>query len=235
MYLQNKLYLKQSATYSLVASCTMLAMLLTLFVFAEPVIGHGQADATSNDFYIRTTVSSENSFKVVEDVDMIGTISGLTGGQATGTTDFVVTSNNASGYTVEISFYDNTTDHAMLGDVDGSSAIRNYGPAGVSEPSYGYTASTAAQFAYTVTSDNATHTDLSFISNGASCNVSGSQVADTCWKAPSTSGFQIVDTNSDAVGATSTLTFNVTVPNAPVPAPSAQTYTATATLSLFIK
>lgn len=224
----------QSALYAFTSACVTLTMLFTAFFLAEPVIGHGQADTAT--FRIRQTITPESSFKVdPSNITMTGGINGVTGGQATGTTQFVVQSNNTNGYYVEIAFYNNGTPEAMRGDVSGSQSLRDYSGDVGGQPSLGYTASTAAQFAYTVTSSTTSHTDQSFFGNGSTCNAGASQ-ATKCWKSPATSGFRIVDTTSPAVtGATSTLTFNVTVPSAAVPVPTAETYTATATLSLFVK
>jgi len=105
------------------------------------------------------------------------------------------------------------------------------------EPSRGYVASTSAQFAYTVVSDNPGYTDFAFFhpSVPGDCGDPGSfEQTNTCWKSPDTVPFTIVQRTTPALeGATSTVIFNVTVPNGAVPVPEADTYTATATLSLF--
>lgn len=231
----NTKHFGQSALYALVASFVTVTMLFAAFFLAEPAISHGQAADTAT-FNIRQTITAESSFLVnPSNITMSGGINGVTGGQATGTTQFVVQSNNANGYYVEVAFFNNGTPEAMLGDVSASEALRDYSGDVAGQPSLGYTASTAAQFAYTVTSSTTNHTDLSFFGNGSSCNAGASQ-ATTCWKAPATTGFRIVDTTAPAItGATSTITFNVTVPSGATPVPTAETYTATATLSLFVK
>lgn len=228
-------HFRQSALQAFIASSVILTLLFATFFVAEPAISHGQVDTA--DFYIRQTIVDETSFLVPPaNVTMAGSINGVTGGQATGTTEFSVISNNTAGYYVEIAFFDNSTPQAMIGDVSFSESIRNYGGDAAGQPSFGYTASTAAQFSYTVTSLTTSDTDASFLNNSSACNAGATQTANTCWKAPSTSGFRIIDRNSAAItGATSTLTFNVTVPSGAAPVPTAETYTATATLSLFVK
>ena len=228
-------HFSQAALYALTASCITVSLLFAAFFIAEPAISHGQADTST--FNIRQTIVDETSFLVPPtNVTMAGSINGVTGGQATGTTQFSVISNNTAGYYVEIAFQNNFTPSAMIGAVSGNEAIRNYGGDLAGQPSFGYTASGSAQLAYTITSLTTSDTDQSFLNNSSACNAGSTQTANTCWKAPSTSGFRIIDRNSAAItGATSTLTFNVTVPSGADPVPTAETYTATATLSLFVK
>jgi hypothetical protein len=217
---------------------TIVSLMFTAFFFAEPAITHGQADTST--FTVSQQITDATSFLVPPvDVTTSGSIDGVTGGNASGTTDFVVQSNNATGYFVVIDFFDNGTDQTMIGNISGAESIRDYGPAGgLAEPDYGYTASTAAQFAYTVTSLTPSDTDQSFLNNGAACNVGSNQngtASNTkCWMEPTTSDFRIVDrTTSALTGATSTIEFDITVPSGAVPALSAESYTATVTLSLF--
>ena len=235
MHYKTKHY-SQSAFYALLASGVTLSLLFAAFFVAEPAISHGQS-VDDRTFTISQTIVDETSFLVPPaNVTMSGSINGVTGGQATGTSQFSVISNNTAGYYVEITFEDTP---AMIGDVSGSEAIRNYdGMIGGTTPSFNLTASTAAQFAYTIMSDNAADTGPLFLHNGSDTCGGGNttQTANTCWAAPSTSGVVIVDRGTAAItGATSTLTFNVTVPSGATPVPTAETYTATATLSLFVK
>jgi hypothetical protein len=220
-----------STKFALVAATAAAITFALVYVTIEPSITHSQ-----EVFTIQATVTGESAFLVPpSDVTMVGTLNGLTGGQATGTTQFVVQSNSTGGYEVQMSFENNGSGEAMLGDLTADTSLRDYGGDSAGEPSKGYVASTAAQFAYTVTSSTTSDTDPSFFHDGtASCNdaLQTSQ-ATTCWKAPSTANFKIADRNSPATtGATSTIMFNVTIPNSVTPVPSAETYTATATLSL---
>lgn len=222
---------------AVLASALIVALLGAAFMMVEPRISHGQSDTAS--FYVRQTISDETSFLVdPSNVTMVGTVYGLTGGSATGTTPFVVRSNNASGYYVNISFFDNAGAYAMRGDETGSETLRDYSGDVGGQPSYNFTASTAAQFAYASYASTSADADDSFLNNGTNCNIApgsgGSRTIGKCWKAPSTSAFRIIDRDSAAsTGATSTLYFKVHVPSGANPIPSAETYTATATLTLF--
>ena len=229
-------HLNRSFWSALAASLMVVTMALTTFFLAEPTIGHGQSD--TKNFTIKQTITDETSFTVApSNVTMNGSIAGVTGGTANGSTTFVVRSNNAAGYYVDIAFYNNGTANAMVGDNTGSESIHDFGGDVAGEPSYSFTASTAAQFAYTVNSANGSDVDQSFLDNGSSCNQGGgSENSNTCWKAPDTTAFRIIDRASASLtGATSTISFRVVVPSGATPAVTADTYTATATLSLYTK
>lgn len=223
--------------YAFVASVTAVSLFSVGFFALEPQIGRSQVlEDTSSDFRIRQTITNETSFLVQPtNVSMVGSINGVTGGNATGTTQFVVQSNNSSGYYVEIDFFDNSGAYAMLGDDTASESIIDYAGDVTGQPSYNYTANAAAQFAYSITSSTTLDTDDSFLNNGSTlCNTGSTQTVGRCWKSPSTTGFRIVDRDSAAVtGATSTIMFKVRVPSGATPVPTAETYTATATLSVF--
>ncbi len=226
-----------SAGFALVSSITILSMAFIGFILAEPQVGHSQ-----EVFTIRQTITDETTFSTSPtNVVMAGNISGITGGNSTGTTQFAVQSNNATGYLVTIAFENNDPGqlYAMLGDVTGSNGIRDYENDVGGEPSYNFgTTTDAAVFAYTVTSTTTTDTDDSFSNNGVNaCNGGGTDwTEDICWKAPTTTSgvpFNIIDRGDAAItGATSTIKFRVHVPPNASPTPTAETYTATATLTL---
>ena len=226
-----------AATQAAVAATAIITVLSMTFFVAEPGISHA---VDSSAFRIRQTIVDETSFTTQpSNVTMQGGgINGLTGGTATGTTPFVVRSNNASGYTVTIAFENNAGAHAMLGDESDSEAIRDYSGDDGADPSYNFTASTAAQFAYAVYASTSADASDNFLNNGTNdCNSNeGTRTIGKCWKAPSTGAYQIISRETSASnGATSTIYFKVHVPSGANPIPSAETYTATATLTLLIQ
>jgi len=230
----------KSAGFAFVSAITIVMMAFIGFIIAEPQVGH-----TQETFTIRQTITDETTFSTTPtNVVMAGNISGITGGNSTGTTQFAVQSNNATGYLVTIAFENDDPGqlYAMLGDTTGSNAIADYENDDTNEPSFGFgTTSDAAVFAYTVTSTTTTDTDNSFANNTVNaCNEpdggSPDWTEDVCWKAPTTTSgvpFNIIDRSSAAItGATSTIKFRVHVPPNASPVPTAETYTATATLTL---
>lgn len=195
------------------------------YMVVEPTVSRA---IVGTPFTIRTQITPEISFLVqAANVIATGTIAGVTGGNATGTTQAVVQTNSAGGYTMDISFLNNPS---MLGETTGSTAIRDYGT--TTEPTYLFYASTSASFSYSVNASTTSDLDPSFRNNGTSCNVGASYTANTCWKGPTTSNYRIIDRTTAAnSGATTTLTFKVHVPSSPIPALVSDFYTATATLT----
>ncbi len=202
----------------------------SLFVLLEPIVSIGAS--ASDTFTVRQQITEEISFTVAAaDVTMNGTIGGITGGSATGTTQAVVRTNSAGGYNMTVAF---ANDPAMLGETTGNTGIRDYGTSTAAEPTYNFNASTSAQFAYTVSASSTSDLDNSFRDNGSAiCNVANvTDTANRCWKGPSTSPFTIINrTTAAGSGATTTLTFVVLVPSNPSPQLEEDFYTATATLT----
>jgi hypothetical protein len=201
-----------------------------LFMSFEPTISRGAFASTTDQFLVTQTITGEISFQTpAADVTMVGAINGITGGNSTGTTFAVVRTNSVTGYTMDLSF---SNSPAMRGNVSTSTAIRNYvGTAG--EPTFNFTASSAALFAYTVSASNTLDLDQSFRDDGANCNTGSGDTANACWMGNvGTSTFRIVSRNSAAdTGATTSIQFRINVPNNPSPSVVADTYTATATLT----
>lgn len=221
----------------LLTSFVVVSLLCSLYFVIEPQVGRA---VNSNDFSIRQQIGAEISLGVVANVTMTGPLNGLTGGNATGTTQAVVQTNNAAGYTMDIFFADADGDGTMMRrDLGGlsTSSIRNYATSTYNSmvtPSYGFSfASTAAMFAYTVTASNTNDIAQNFLHNGSSlCGTGSNTAADVCWMAPTTTAYRITETSEAASGgSTTTIKFRVYIPNAPSPSLESGFYTATATLT----
>ncbi len=225
--------ISKNAWFAIVASVAIVSLSFVSFILAEPQIGHSQDDSAT--FTVNQTITGEATFLVnPSNITMNGSISGITGGNATGSSQFTVQSNSAGGHYVTINFFDNAGQYSMYGQSTGSEDIYDYG-IGNGEPDFGFTPEANASFAYTVTSSSTSDTDPSFQHNNTdTCNTGSNTTVDLCWATPSTTAFRIVDRNSPAPsGAASTIKFKVNVPSGATPSPVAETYTATATLSLY--
>ncbi len=223
-------YFIQSAWQAIVASMLVVILVALSFIMIEPTVGQA---VTSGPFTIKTTITDEISFLVnAANVVATGSINGITGGTANGTTTAVVRTNSSTGYNMSIAFFDNGSGQAMQGDVSGSDAIRDY-PAIGGQPTFTFsTASTSSVFGYTVSAAATSDLDPSFLNNGSACNTGSTYTADRCWMEPTTTNFTIINRGSSATnGATSTIMFRIHVPNSPTPGLVADVYTATATLT----
>ncbi len=218
------------AIFATTTAIVSLAVILSSFWIFEPTMGHAAASATDT-FIITQEITDEISFATLAaDVTMVGPIQGVSGGAATGTTFAVVRSNSNSGFNMTIAF---TNNPAMRGDTTLSTAIRNFATSSsMVEPSFLFTSSSSAQFGYTVAASTTSDLDPSFQNNGTICNAGSSYTANRCWMSPSTTAFRIINRSTSApTGATTTITFNLQVPQNPSPAVDEDFYTATATLT----
>lgn len=214
---------------SLVASFIIVALLLASFLTLEPKVGRGATDT----FTITQQITEEISFLVnTADVTMVGSILGLTGGYATGTTVAVVRSNNPTGYNMTMGFAETIAMKASS-----TAYINNYTPAGGGVPDYNWidnSSGGAAEFGYTVIASTTAETDQSFLNNGSACDQpAGSATDNKCWLNPtaSTSPETIINSNAPSVSSTTTIKFKVAVPSNPTPALPEAFYVATATLT----
>jgi len=224
----------QSATYAFIASTCVVALLAVSYFIIEPQVGRAQD--TSGPFTITQEIVGETSFLVdAANTTLTGSLNGITGGTANGSTSVSVRTNSPTGYTMSIAFFDNGSGQAMQGSSTDSDSIRDY-PATGGQPTLTFsTASTSAVFGYTVRAVDDADLDQSFFNNGAACNAGGTSGATTtnCWMEPLVSNFQIIDRDTEApTGATSTLYFRVHVPNNPTPGVVVDMYIATATLTV---
>lgn len=219
---------KEITKDALMVATACMVLCAIFFTLLEPALSLGQVNSV---FTITQQIDGEISFTVpATNITMTGAIQGITGGNATGTTQAVVRTNQGNGYNMTIAF---STTTAMRGLVSGSTAIRDYGTSTAAEPTFQFTASSAALFAYSVTATTSTDVEQSFLNNGTICNsVGGSSTLDRCWKGPATSTFMIINRLTPAIGgATTTIKFVVNVPSNPSPALVQDLYQATATLT----
>ncbi len=220
-----------------VVSLLVVVLLCSLYFVVEPQVGRA---VNSNAFSIRQQVGAEIALGTVANVTMTGPLNGLTGGNATGTTQAIVTTNNAAGYNMDIFFADADGDGTIMRrDLGGlsTSSIKNYATSTYNSmvvPTYGFSfASSAAMFAYTVTASNTNDIGQNFLHNGSSqCGTGSNTTPDICWMAPTTTPYRIIETSEAAPGgSTTTLKFRVYIPNSPSPGVETGFYTATATLT----
>ncbi len=232
----NSTHLLYSAKNALVATALIFALGMFSFFAFEPSVGQA---ITSNNFTVTQQITNEISFLVQpSNVTMVGSIAGLTGGYATGTTVVSVNTNNTTGYNMTLHFATNSRPHAMVASsTDASSAyIANYTQAGgVGVPDYNWadnTSGQSAEFGYSVNASTSAEVAQAFKNNGSSCNQSaGSPSVDHCWLNPTTTPQVIINSSAPNGSSTTTLKFKVAVPNAPSPALPSGYYVATGTLT----
>lgn len=222
-------------TYSTVVTFAsiLLFLLLTsaafLFFTLEPSIGHSQ-----EVFTVSQTITDEVSFRLIPaDVTMAGSIAGLSGGFATGTTKTVVTTNDPQGYNMTLSF---STTTAMHKNGVPSNVINNYTPSTVNIPDYNWVTNAsggAAEFGYTVMASTSAELNQSFKNNGSACNQSGgSSTLHKCWLNSSTTPKVIMSSAAPVAYSTTTIKFKVAVPSNPSPVVPSGIYVATGTLTI---
>lgn len=215
-----------------IASLMVVALLaVTYFVF-EPMVS--LADSTST-FTVKEQITSEIAFQTAaNNVVMTPSIQGLTGGNAFGTSTFVINTNNAGGYHVDLTFSSTT---AMHGDGTTTSSISNYAPVSAGTPDYAWSVPAhTGMFGFTAYAKTTpSDVDAKFKNNGSACNTGTGTALGKCWfgAADATSPVTIINrpNATPGTGATSTLVFQVGVTSNPSPAIQTGYYTATATLT----
>lgn len=233
-----KTLIKNAGLTAVAASFFVSLVILSSYFVIEPQIGQA---VSSDPIAIQQEIGAEISLTVdATSVTASGTLNGISGGNATATTQAVVRTNNTNGYYMDISFTDSDSDGTIMrrnlgGTYSGS--IKNYSTSSYNimvTPSYGFSfASTAAMFAYTVTASNTNDIGQNFLHNGSSlCGEGSSTTADVCWMAPTTTAYRMIETGEPATaGSTTTVKFRIYVPSNPSPVVENGTYTATATLT----
>lgn len=226
----NYTHLLNSAQYAFVASVLMVALFIGSFFMFEPSVSRA---LDSNQFTVTQQITDEISFLVQpSNVTMQGSLTGITGGYATGTTKVVVRSNDPQGYNMRLFFATTSSGHSM--QASSTAYISDYTPASAGVPDYNWitnSSGASAEFGYSVTASSSAEIDQSFVNNGTLCNVAGTNDANKCWMNPSTSPEMIINSSAPSISSTTTINFKVAVPSNPSPALPAAYYTATGTLT----
>ena len=155
--------------------------------------------------------SSFISLSAIPDVVLAPNLGGVLGGTATGSTAFVVITDNAAGYSVTINA---TTSPAMR---SGTNTIADYVPAGAVPDFLFTTSATNSHFAY---SPEGVDISVRLQDAGSVCGVAGSDTANRCYDGLRTTPVEIArrGSSNQPSGSTTTVRFtvgiggNVTVP-----------------------
>ena len=213
---------------AVVSAAVSLPMIFALYFMLEPAVVTGQAGTGPHVFTVSQEITGELSFSVApDDVTLLPSIQGLTGGTGSGTVTFGINTNDPDGYRVTIEFDDAASD--VMQQVNGTGTIPNYGGS-VTEDFEEEVGDNQAAFAFTVEGPRAATT---FRRSGTSCNESeGTADATTCWWLGNTSGgTDIVNGSGTANDEQHTLHFRVHVNENPSPALEEGFYRATATIT----
>ncbi len=189
-------------------------------------IGTEFSSSTNYNIYAgyRQTLSVESTISISSPADVnLGSINGLIGGAATGSSEWLVTTDSPAGYTLSIKA---STNPALKSSI---SSFADYTTAG-SDPDYVFSiASSASEFGFTpegvdIISD--------FKDNGSTCNTGSSDTSDRCWDAFTTTDATISSKASSnyPAGSTTTVKYRAEVGNAKVQ-DSGSDYSATITVT----
>lgn len=189
--------------------------------FGEVGTGNGSSTNFSLEAGYQQMGESYISLSVIGDVILLPSI-GLTGGTATGSTYFIVTTDNRLGYSATLEASAAPAMQSAFG------SIANYVP-GTSDPDFSFTTnSSQAHFGF---SPEGSDIASRYRDNGALCGVGSFDTLDVCWDTVSTTPVEIVRrvTRNHPQGATTTLKFRVDVGSGA--AVTAGTYVATSTVT----
>lgn len=224
----NSLLIKHPTIFALVSAVMATTVLVASFMLMEPRVALSQS-TPDDTFTVTATITGEISLEAdLASVSLLPSIPGVTGGVASGTNSFTVTTNNALGYTVDIRF----TQSVAMQRNEGAGSIPNLGGTVTPEFDFGAYASNSAAFAF-----SASGTDVITALRGttASCG-SGTAILGACFVLPDNTEvtpYEFVNSNdpTPSEGDRYDLEFRVVVEPDPSPSLTTGTYTATATLT----
>ena len=152
-------------------------------------------------------------------------LSGLTGGTATGSSAWIVTTNNTLGYQLTIVA---STSPAMKGL---NTSIADYAPAGGSVPDFAFTiASSTSRFGF---SPEGADISPTYKDNGTICSTGGTDTTNACWDGFSTTTKTIAQSSGPnaPVGATTTVKYQVRIGSGVLQEASPGGYSASVTVT----
>lgn len=196
---------KQTSVTAGIAVAAIASILFSLlYLLFEPTAMFAASD--TNTFTVRQEIGAEIAFATASgNINMASTaIGGATGGTRFGSTTVAVTTNDSSGYTLDIRFESaNGMEHETLGDF-----ISYYG---TTTPDYTMGLGVAnSAFAYSVSSTNQVS---AFDNNGSSCGAGTTKSIDNCFRihGTPTADSTIVDSSSSATDEETIIGFQVQV------------------------
>ncbi|MDD3006934.1 MAG: hypothetical protein PHX30_05160 [Candidatus Pacebacteria bacterium] len=137
--------------------------------FEPAVVG-----AVTDDITVTQVVTSDITISHPADVNMTGTIYGMTGGTGTGSATWTVKTSDTSGFGLTLSA-DDDTDCLNNGVND----FKDY--VNASPLNYAWVDPAISAFGFTVEPETATDTATAFRDNGSICGTGSGNTADTCW------------------------------------------------------
>jgi len=215
---------RQASTAALVAAL--------LFVLLEPAVSYG------NQITISQTVTTEVAFTTnASNVSMAPALGGITGGTASGATQFAVATNDITGYIVTIQA---SSSVGMIGIASSTNSIPAYVSAVPGVPDFAFTVpANKAYFGYTVNASTTSDLAQNFLNDGATCGTGALRTAlAQCWIAATSTPYIVLNRNTPTTAgapATSTVAFQVTINANPNPTIPNDIYVATTTLTAIAK
>ncbi len=176
-------------------------LLMMLYPAAEPFI----VTAATDDITVTQHVDSDISISSPSDVNMTGTIYGMTGGTGDGSATWIVITSNAAGFNMSLKA---STTPALM---SGAFSFADYATGAVPDYNWALTDNTTSEFGYTVEAETLADLDADFKDNGSNtCGGAGTlDTVNKCWFGFTSSNVQVVNRTgvTDAGGESEVVKF----------------------------
>ncbi len=197
------------------------------YILVEPSITNGAESIVSQ------VVTTELSFVTpATNVVLSPSIDVSLGGQANGGTQVIVLTNDHLGYSMTVTA---SSSLGMIGVANSSQYIPAYVSSSPGTPDFTFsTPANTAYYGYTVEASTTSDLTSAFKDSASVCGSAiGSDTADRCWIAATSTAYTIINRSSvtPLSGATTTLKFKVVINANPSPAIENDIYVATTTLT----